>query len=424
MSKLARTIGVVLASIVLSASVLTGCGKDNAKTSTEKKEITVWVHPFMKDQGAEQKMWNDFVKGFEEKNSDIKVNLQSVPWANRDQRMLTAFSASKGPDVCYLITDHLAQFGEMGIIEPLDSYIPEDVKKDYHEKALKAATLNGKVYGLPMLQTVMAYNYNLDLLEKAGWDTKKLPSNWNELMEMSKMVKEKTGAYGMSMTLGNSPNSTLYPFLWQAGGDVLDEKGNYIMDSEAGIKSMQFMRDLYANKYVPDNSATALAEHDALFQEGKIAMILSEQLPTVFKELPFKYNVGPAFKEKEEVLFGTVGSWAMAHNSKNKEAAAKFMLYLTEPDNMKVFLNNTRYVPPKKSLQNIYKDDPYLNEMTKLAEFVRPGVIHPAGRSILSIINPELQAAVLGKKTPEQVVKDLKPMVEKAVKDSMSLKPQ
>lgn len=423
MNKFLKLVSTALTTVML-VGTLAGCGGKKSADKEGKETVTVWVHPFMKDQGEEQKMWQSFVKSFEDKNQNIKVDLQTVPWANRDQRLLTAFSAGKGPDVVYLITDHLAQFGTMGIIEPLDKYVTEDIKKDFPEKILKGATVDGKLYGIPMLQTVMAYNYNLDLLQKAGWDTKKLPETWEDLMNMSKMVKEKTGAYGMAMTLGNTPNSTYYPYLWQAGGNVINDKGEYTLDSEAGKKSLQFMRDLYANKYVPEDAATALTEHDALFQEGKIAMILSENLPSVFKELSFKYDVGPALKNKEQVLFGTLGSWALAHNSQNKDAAAKFILHLTSAENMKTFLTNTKYIPPRTSLGDMYKDDPYLNKVTKLAEFVRPGVVHPAGRSILSLLNPEIQAVVLGQKTPEKAISDAKPKVEKAVKDSLDLKPQ
>lgn len=424
MKKGKRLLGLLLTVFVMFSSLLTGCGGSKSTGSSTGKQTTIisWIHPFMEDTDAEKKMWDGFVQKFEKENPDIKVNLQTVPWGSRDQRMLTAFSAGKGPDVVYLIPDHLAQFGYMGIIEPLDNLIPQNVKDDYLPNTLQAASIDGKLYGLPMLQTIMGWYYNTDMLKEAGWDTNKLPETWDEFLNCCKMIKEKTGKYAYyGMELSNFPQMTYYPYLWQAGGDILDKDGNVVIDSDATRKSMNFMRELYA--YAPEDSVTATDQHDALLKEQKIAIAFSADYPTLVKDCKFNWKLGPALKDQQQGTYGTIGSWAISHTSKNKEAAAKWITFLTAPDQMKIFLNNTKYFAPRKSLQDMYKDDPVMNELAKQAQYVKPGVVHPAGRSILLIINPELQGVVMGKETPDEAIKKLVPAIEKAVKDSLALKP-
>lgn len=424
MKKSKKIISLLLIAILLFSMGLTGCGSKPSEGGSQKEvKITAWVHPFIVDPEASQKLWDGFVQKFEAENPGIKVDVQNIPWVNRDQRMLTAFSAGKGPDVVYLIPDHLAQFGAMGIVEPLDDLIPEETIKDYFPNTIEAATIDGKLYGLPMLETVMSYYYNLDLLKEAGWDTNKLPETWDELLAMSKQVKEKTGNYGYSLELGKPSQMSYYPYLWQAGGDILDKDGKTVIDSEAAVRSMNFLKTLYDNGYTPADSVTADTEHLGLVKDGKIACSYSAEFINFAKDYTFKWAIGPVLKDKQQATYGTIGSWSISHNSPNKEAAAKWITFLTAPEQMKAFLEATKYLPPRKSLQDMYKDDPVMNKMAEQAQFVKVGVVHPAGRPILDIVKPELQGVMMSKQTPEEALKKMVPAIDKAVKDSLALKP-
>lgn len=437
MQKSKKMLGLLLIMAMTVSILLTGFVKVTPATKVKpavkkpvvkqvpvkKTTVTAWIQTFMADPAAEKVMWDGFVKKFEKENPSIKMNLQTIPWASRDQRMLTAFSADKGPDVVYLIPDHLSQFGYMGIIEPLDKLIPQKVKDGFMPNALQAATIDGKLYGLPMLETVMGWYYNTDMLKAAGWDINKLPTTWTEFLNCCEMVKKsgKIAYYGME--LGGSPNMTYYPYLWQAGGDILDKKGNVIIDSAATRKSLAFMKELYTNGYVPADSITATDQHDALVKDQKIAIAYSGSYPTDAKDFKFNWKLGPALKDVKTATYGTIGSWAISHTSKNKAGAAKWITFLTEPAQMSTFLKNTGYFPTTKALQDMYKNDPVMNELAKQAKNVKTGVLHPAGRAILDIINPELQGVIMGKETADEAIKKLVPEIKQAVQDSLALKP-
>ena len=85
-------------------------------------EITVWAHPFTGDQETEGAMWKEVIASYEEQTG-VKVNFEQIPWANRDQKVLTALAANNGPDVFYVIPDQMPQYADAGMLLALDPYL-------------------------------------------------------------------------------------------------------------------------------------------------------------------------------------------------------------------------------------------------------------------------------------------------------------
>lgn len=380
------------------------------------QELTIWVHPFLGAErtAEEQAMWDNYARGFTAETG-IKVDIQSIPWANREQRFLTAFSAGEGPDVFYLIPDHLAQFADQKFLADLDAIFPKEVLADFHPDLIDAIYMDGALYGIPILQTVWGTYYNLDLLKQAGWDTTKLPTTWEELLAMSEMVKKNTGLYGMSMALANYPNMTYYPHLWQAGGNVLDSDGNVIINSPEAIDALNFMRTLYAEGYVPRDSLSGENQF-GMFYQGMIAAIGGDNLTAAIlaREVDFNWVIGPAITRKTSAQYGTIGSFVVSAYSKYPAESAKFIEYFVRPENLEIFLRNTSYFAPRAALADLWLDDPAISVMSDQAQNVIPGVIHPKSRDISQLIMPILQgviggdySAAHGAQLMEQQIKDL-----------------
>lgn len=435
--KKAKTL--IAAVILLLILQSTGCGTitgrvaENTRSSAatpdwvagNSQTITVWIHPFLGDEGEEETMWNGFLKAFSIEKPDIKVNLQSISWANRDQKMLSAFSAGKGPDVMYLISDHLVQFASMGIIEALDGYIDSTSIADYNERALKSVTVNGHIYGLPILQSVVTYLYNVDLLEKAGVDTKKLPETWEEFDRMCEKVKT-IGKLATNYSGGYNSYMTLYPLLWQAGGDVIDENGAVTVNSPEAVRALTRIVNMYKKGYISKDSITMVNDY-SLWESGEIAAYLTDN-GTINSYLEgkvdsgFKVAVGPVLKDKVQATYGTVGSWSVSKSSLSKKEAVEFIKFLTDKQNMEVFLNKSGYLPPRKSLAGMYNSKPEMKLLADSLKYARPGIMQPAGRDITTRIIPAIaRSAMLEKRTPEEALNDALDQIYKALQDGAYL---
>ena len=66
--------------------------------------------------------WNEAIASFEAANPDIKVNMEIVPWAEQQQRLVTALTTGGLPDVSMLGNNVVAQFQAAGALAPLDEY--------------------------------------------------------------------------------------------------------------------------------------------------------------------------------------------------------------------------------------------------------------------------------------------------------------
>ena len=81
-----------------------------------------------------------------------------------------------------------------------------------------------------MLTSTVGILYNKNIVEAVGWDVNNLPETWDELLQFAEDVKQYAAATGQeiwpvgcSAAMEETLNMTLFPLIWQAGGDILSE---------------------------------------------------------------------------------------------------------------------------------------------------------------------------------------------------------
>lgn len=389
--------------LFLTCSVLLmGCSDEvGSSESKGKGEITVWAHPYTDNQEKEGEMWKELIGSYE-KATGVKVNFQQIPWANRDQKILTALAANNGPDVFYAIPDQMPQYAEAGMLLDLSSYLEDNDMEDFVDSSMVSATWKGKMYGVPILQSVETFIYNVDVIKAIGEDPTKLPTTWEEFENWAAKAKEK-GYYASSFLGGGSMNGTLYPYLWQAGGEILTEDNKVMINNEDGVEAFEFINKMYKNGWIPKDSITAL-EHDSLWDSGKLLSIQGAGLSVsrMLGKETFEFVIAPPLKNKKQATYGTTGMFVVPVNSDNQDAAAEFIKVITNADNQRIFNRETQFIPTRESAKDIYDDQKYLAQLASYTEFTQSGVIHPEGRNIMPLIQAELQTMLEGKKTPKE----------------------
>ncbi|MBO0600730.1 sugar ABC transporter substrate-binding protein [Sporosarcina sp. E16_3] len=374
-------------------------------------EITVWAHPFTGDQETEGAMWKEVIASYEEQTG-VKVNFEQIPWANRDQKVLTALAANNGPDVFYVIPDQMPQYADAGMLLALDPYLEGFDIEDFVDTALVSTTWKDELYGLPILQEAYTYLYNVDVIKAIGEDPAKLPATWEEFEKWAEKAKEK-GFYATSFQGGGSMNGTLYPFLWQAGGEVITADNQVMINNEAGVEAFEFINKMYTNGWIPKDSITAL-EHDALWESGKMLAVQGSGISVsrMLSQNLFEFVIAPPMKNKEQLTYGTTGMFVAPINTDNPAAAAEFIKVVTNSDNQKKFNTVTQYIPTRESAKDIFGEQKYLAQLAGYTQFALPGVIHPEGRTIMPLIQAELQTMMEGKKTPKEAADDAAKAIE------------
>jgi ABC-type glycerol-3-phosphate transport system substrate-binding protein len=279
------------------------------------------------------------VSGFEAENPGIKVEVTTIPYPEYQQRLLTAVQGGNAPDVSTLDQIWIPAFAEAGAIVPLDeqataaSISPET----YFKGAWDSANYDGKLWGIPFNVDVWSFSFvNNALLKEAGIDPATMVSFEGLKAAAEKLTDPAKGRYGVGLFAhkGEDTVVVLDSFIFSNGGKVLDENGKCALTSDEAVGALTYLQSLvpYAPQGILNASSGDMRE---LFLNGSLALEFWPALeqPTLAKSsLDWDFVVGHAPEGKTPI--GTYGGWNLAvyESSPNKEAAWKFIQFLTRED--------------------------------------------------------------------------------------------
>lgn len=390
---------------LLAGASLTACGSDDGGAASGEKAsgtITVRAYP-LKTEDEDKEFWAGQVEAFKKVNPDITVKVDVQPWKDRETTLVTQITGGTAPDVAYMIPDELRSFQAKGALEP----IPDSVsRKDYRPAALDAATVDGQLYGAPVLMSVIPGTCDKKVLAQIG--VTEPPATWDDLMEMAPALKAK-GLYATQIDASNAAalNTTFYPWIWQAGGDVFDSDGKLTLTSGAAKKALTFLTDLVEKGYAPKTEATtAVPLEQSAIAKRQVACEYNTQPVLLAEQWGDDRLVTPPLKDKKQKTYGTVGSFTILKGSKNKAAAAEWLAFVTGPDVMRAIDEFGAFNAPKTTASPDYPAGSVDAETAKYLDLTYSGPPVAKAREIQAVVAPEVQAAVLGEKSPEQALAD------------------
>ena len=307
---------------------MAACGSSNASDggsdSNGQTQITVWAwEPTLKN----------VVKKFEEKNPNIKVDLQNVGTNAKEYTQLdNAIQAGKGaPDVAqieyyaipqYAISDQLADITSK--TSGYDGF--------YTPGTWASVQWNKKVYGLPMDSGPMALFYNKEVFDKAG--VTQVPTTWDEYYEAAKKIRA-TGSYITS----DSGDAGFYDsMVWLAGGQPFktssDGKTVTIdLTGDAGAKSFtEFWQKMIDEDLIDTKTVGWSEDWNKALGDGSIASLMTgawmpATLVNSASEATGKWRVAQMPTQDGEATNSENGgsSLAILSSSKKQDAAYKFI---------------------------------------------------------------------------------------------------
>ena len=132
-------------------------------------EITAWIYPVggWQDENNVKSLIDQFTA-----DTGIKVNLEWLAYTDGDDKVNTAITAKKAPDLIMEGPERLvANWGAKGYMVDLSDMIDDTDKSEINAAALAACTsTDGKVYQYPMFITAHCMAVNLDAFKAAGAD--------------------------------------------------------------------------------------------------------------------------------------------------------------------------------------------------------------------------------------------------------------
>lgn len=354
----------------------------------------------------------DYVKEFEAANPNIKVNVDSVPANDTYNKLVLTTNAGNPPDV--FMTFWTADAVSNKLIEPLEQFIDRaQFEERFTTAGASYAQFQGKIYAIPWRAGASVFLVNCQMFEDAGLEVPQLGWTWDDLSSIAgKLTDKAAGKYGIGVVGSSTDFATewqYWPFLLQAGGKIY-ENNRAAFNTPEGVKALEYLISLEPS--MPEGfTSMDINQMIDLFVGNKVAMFEDGPwyIGVIQKGHPdFKVCVAPMVvgAQPGNITGGT--ALGISPLSKNKEAAWKFIEYMTSDDVLARWNEATDNVPPVKSAFSnpIYAEGP----MSVAALVVgQPGVIpanqYPDSTQLNIIMRNHLQAAYLGEETPEEALK-------------------
>ena len=372
-------------------------------------------------------------EGFEEKHG-IHVEVQALSWDDIHSKIPIAAVAGQLPDVVQMNANFLlSSLVSRGSLASLDDYIQQEGGQSFLSKFKPNSVLreDGSIYSMPILlwKHDLLYNPNL-------FGALQPPTNWNELEQTAKALTDKNkGIFGFAIP-GACGETILYfsNFVAQNGGTIGLAPGSVgvpdkVTSADIGVndpkavEAIEFALKLVQN-YGPPFAGAGCKQIRDLYTAGNIAMYYEGADAIVFmwrEGMTFEMGtasmpIGPIGKPAAVNDYGNA-QFAISANSPNKDAAWKFLQYVTSEKVQVQFAKGTAMVaavtgsPDKELLSDHPRMRPAIDSL-KAKEpdwYVMDAYrnLPPQTQEATDIFNAEIQKAALGQKTVQAAMDDV-----------------
>ncbi len=319
-----------------------------------------------------------------EKQTGIKVKLEVIPWSDLLNRILGATTSGKGPDVLNIGNSWSASLQATGAFLPFDDATLAKIggKDRFIPASMSATGAPGQPpAAVPLYGLAYGLFYNKKLFADAGID--KPPATWAELVAVAKKITDpQSGRYGLAIMGASYSENAHFAFMFgrQHGAKIFEGKQARFDDPEmvAGIK--QYIDLLSVHKVVNPSNAEYVNDTQILkeFTSGKAAMLMIQS----YAQAPIQqngmardaYGVAPiplpdplpaGGKRVNSHVAGI--NIAVFEDSKNKDAALKFVQFMTSPEEQRILNAAFGSLPV---VTEAYSDERFKSEGTQVFQKV------------------------------------------------------
>jgi multiple sugar transport system substrate-binding protein len=360
--------------------------------------ITVWA------MGAEGEKLDVLAKDFMAQNPGITVKVTPIAWDVAHDKLLTAVAGGETPDVSQMGTTWMGEFAKTGALEE----VPDSIDMDsFFEGARDTAIVDEKPYGVPWYVETRLLYYRKDIADKAG--ITEPPTDWDGLKAMAKALKEQGGAkYGIAL----SPNNwqEFLPFVWQNGGDVANEEGEWTLDSPEVVEALEYYKSFFDEGLTADSVPEGFdvtqgfiaGTHPAFFSGPWHMGLIEDQGGAEFAQ---KWAIAEMPEQDTKTSFVGGSDLVVFKDSDNKEAAWKFVQFLTDAKTQQKWYETVAALPSVESAWEggeLSTDDKLALFGEQLKDAKSPPPVPKWEQVAAEAVNAELEKATVGGSSADQ----------------------
>ncbi len=374
---------------------------------------------------------NELIDRYQREHPGVEIKAQYVPTGDAlVQKLITAVQSNTAPDISWIHADFLQDLVRADAIFKIDdllvgpdSLVRNDLNDIFPALALQAKW-RGTLYSLPMEATAVGLLCNRELFRNAGLDPDRPPRTWEEFKTLAaKLTLDRNGdgkfeqvGFFVPVFPSSGPLSgwmvwQWYPFLFQAGGDVINaDQTEVLYNSDAGVKALTLWRDIYSDLHL----SSFTIDYEVAFASKTLAMALDGpwNIPRwkEIKGLDWMVAPLPAGPVKSATVAG--GEYlALFKQTRHRQEAWDFMKWMLRPEIQAMWSMKSGYLPVRRAVHGIPEYQKYLDANPALKAYVdqldvgqAPSPVDYESLKITRNIAEAIEQATLGKMDPKRAL--------------------
>ncbi|MBX0325651.1 ABC transporter substrate-binding protein [Halomicroarcula sp. F13] len=375
-----------------------GDGTTAGSTGSETVSLRFW-HAMGGDLG---KLIDSMVSDFASQADGIEMTAtQKGSYRETLNATTSAVQAGNPPAIAQIFEIGTQLAIDSGVFAPVEDIIPSDVNFDnYLDSVLNYYRINGKLNSMPFNSSNAIFYYNKNAFEEAGLDPENPPTTFQGITDAANTLTE-AGVVDKGTTW---PNHSWFVEQWFAEqGQTLVNKKNgrtgradkIHLESEASKNIFNWWADLYNQDQYLNPGIEAWSEAQQAFLTQKVGILgysTSSIAPMKQGAKDNGFELGTMRLptpggQREGVVIGGASLWSPADISEaKKQAAGKFLAWLTKPEQQKRWHTNTGYFPVREEAISELENEGFYEEnpnFTTAIEQLRETKDSPATRGAL-----------------------------------------
>jgi maltose-binding protein MalE len=368
----------------------------NRGVEAQEGSLTLW-HSW---RDAEADLLETWVANFTEANEGVEIEARYVPFDDLRATYENAAATGEGPDLVIGQADWAGPLSEAGLIMPIDDMVADtDLDTQLTEAAWGTMSFAGERYGVPVTLDGVALYYNSDII-----DPDDVPEDLEELLEVAAELTEGDDV-GLMFNNGFYQSAGIY---FALGGELFNEDGENLWNEGDAAEAY-----LDLHKMIFENYPEFITSDNALFQEGRAAMILegSWNLGTFTEALGDSLGVALLPEVDGEPWSPFVGGKGFYVNAttENVDTALAFLTYVTSPEGLTLGAEIANHIPTGEGVEveneNIAVFSEQLSGGTPLPTSPAMGAYwNPVGDAITSVTQGGEESAAAAEAATEDIL--------------------
>ncbi|TDO68256.1 multiple sugar transport system substrate-binding protein [Kribbella sp. VKM Ac-2571] len=367
-----RSLVAAVAATAMGIS-LAACGggdkDDSSGGSTGDQTLTYWASNQGTSLDNDKEVLTPVLQKFTQETG-IKVNLEVIGWNDLQTRIQTAITSGQAPDVVNIGNTWAAS------LQATDAFLPFDgdamTAIGGKDKFVPTALATGGKEGtdptsVPLYGLAYGLYYNKAMFTAAGLQP---PKTWEEMVAAAKkLTNPAKNQWGMALAAGSYTENVHFAFInaAQNKADWFNNEGKPTFTGDGNVQGVLRYLDLMQKDKVAnpsnaqyDNGTKSVND----FATKKVAMVINQNnadssiVANGMKAGEYGVVPFPAPTGGEQVASHVAGiNLSVFKNTKHKDAALKFVKYMTDANTQSTLGKPFSSLPVLKDAKPVFTTD-------------------------------------------------------------------